>query len=501
METKKESQKNVKKTGSRRDFLKKAGAGAAGLAMTQWIAKPAAAEQNPPPSPPAELYNEKYRPQFHFTPRKNWTNDPNGLVYYKGEYHMFFQHNPFGIKWGNMTWAHAVSTDLVRWKQLDDAIKPDELGTIFSGSAVVDWENTSGLQTGSENVLIAFYTAAGKFAKPEKKKFTQCLAYSNDRGRTWSKYQSNPVIEHIRGENRDPKVIRHKPTQTWIMALYLTKDDFMLLSSKNLKEWKQLQELKLPGSDECPDFFELPVDGDPRNTRWVFWGADGRYLLGSFDGTKFTPESGPFESRVGNYYASQTWSDIPKSDGRRIQIAWMAGGKFPNMPFNQQMSIPCELTLRTFAEGIRLCRVPVREIKNIRNGLHSWRDINLKPGDNPLSEIQGELFEIESEIALAGASEVGFNLRGTPLVYNVQDKELHCRGEKAKLPPINGRIKLHIFVDRTSIEIFANDGRVCMFRCFPLDADNTSLEVFTRGGDTKIRSLNVWPLKSIWRKT
>lgn len=484
---------------SRRDFLKKIGSGSTLFALSQLRANPVMAGANRNDSATGSLYNEKYRPQFHFTPQKNWTNDPNGLVYYKGEYHMFFQHNPTGINWGNMTWGHAISTDLIHWKQLPNAIEPDDLGTIFSGSAVVDWNNTSGFQTGSENVLVAFYTSAGAHA-PVKKPFTQSIAYSNDRGRTWTKYKDNPVIEHIRGDNRDPKVIWHEPTKTWIMALYLDKDDFALLSSRNLKQWTQLSELKLPGSSECPDFFELPVDGNPENTRWVFCGANGRYLLGRFDGRKFTPQSQVLESCVGNFYAAQTYSDIPKSDGRRIQIAWMRGGKFPEMPFNQQMSIPCELRFRTFAEGIRLCRVPVREIEKLRDAKLTWQDTALLPGKNPLSDISGELLEIQTEIEPGAAAEVGFTLRGIPVVYQAKDKTLSCRDQKARLSPVEGKIKLHILVDRTSVEVFPADGWVTMHLCLPLDPDNTSLELFARGGQARVQSLNLWKLKSIWPK-
>jgi sucrose-6-phosphate hydrolase SacC (GH32 family) len=385
----------------------------------------------------------------------------------------------------------------MHWKQITNAIEPDELGTIYSGSAVVDWNNTSGFQTGKEKVLVAFYTSAGKHA-PVEVPFTQSVAYSNDRGRTWVKYKNNPVIEHIRGSNRDPKVIWHEPTRTWIMALYLASDDFVLMSSKNLKQWSRLQDLKLAGSDECPDFFKLAVEGDPKNTRWVFWGADGKYLLGSFDGEEFAADGGPHESRVGNHYAAQTYSDIPSSDGRRIQIAWMAKGKFPDMPFNQQMSIPCELTLRTFDDGIRLCMAPVREIKKLRGASSSWKKAALKPGENPLSKLSGELFEIQAEIEPGSASQVGFNLRGNPLVYDVKEKSLSCKDKKVNVEPANGGIRLHILVDRTSIEIFPNEGRMPIFLCFPLDTDNTSLEVFARGGAAKIHKLKVWKLKSIW---
>jgi len=480
---------------SRRDFLKHTGGGAASLFFSQLIAQTASGGE----ASGGDLYNEKYRPQFHFTPQKNWMNDPNGLVYYKGDYHMFFQHNPSGINWGNMTWGHSVSRDLVHWRQLPDAIKPDELGTIFSGSAVVDRHNTSGFQSGKEQVLLAFYTSAGAHA-PEKRPFTQSLAYSNDRGMTWRKYKGNPIIKHIAGRNRDPKVIWHEPTKRWIMALYLDGDRFMLLSSENAKDWEQLHDVRVAGSDECPDFFELGVEGETDERRWVFWAANGKYLLGSFDGKKFSPEGGPFSSRVGNFYAAQTWSDIPQEDGRRIQIAWMAGGKFPEMPFNQQMSIPCELTLGSFDEGIRLCRVPVREIKALRKQLYSWKDIVPEPGDDILSDIRGELFEIEVELEPADADEFGFNLRGTSMLYDVNEQKLSCRDKELDVEPVKGRVKLHILVDRTSIEIFANGGRENMFLCFPLDADNKSLSILSRGGRTKIRKLNIWKLKSIWSR-
>ena len=482
---------------SRRDFLKRASFGAASLALARALPYSTKAGESEERADNGGVYREKYRPQFHFTPRKNWTNDPNGLVYYKGEYHMFFQHNPKGINWGNMTWGHAVSTDLIHWKQLPNAIEPDELGTIFSGSAVVDWNDTSGFKTGAEDVLVAFYTSAGAHA-PVKVPFTQSIAYSNDRGRTWTKYKDNPVIGHIRANNRDPKVIWHEPTKSWIMALYLDKNDFALFSSENLKQWVQLQELKLPGSRECPDFFELPVDGEPNDTCWVFWGGNGRYLLGTFDGRKFRPQSGPHESCIGNYYAAQTWSDIPKTDGRRIQIAWMAGGKFPGMPFNQQMSIPCELTLRRFPEGIRLCRAPVREIGKLRSLKYSLKDTPLSAAQNPPSYISAELFEIQAEIELGSASEIGFNLRGSELVYNVDEKLLSCKGQKTRLTPANGRIKLQILVDRTSIEVFSPDSRVSMHSCFPLDPDNKSVDLFARGGQAEVHRLKLWTLKSIW---
>ena len=442
-----------------------------------------------------KLYQETYRPQFHFTPAKNWTNDPNGLVFYAGEYHLFFQHNPTGINWGNMTWGHAVSPDLVHWRQLDHAIHPDNLGTIFSGSAVVDHDNTAGFQTGNEKPIVCIYTSAGN-------PFTQSIAYSNDRGRTWTKYQQNPVLKHIVASNRDPKVIWHAPTKKWIMALFLDQNDYALFGSPNLKEWTRLGDVLLPGSGECPDFFPIAVDGDPQQVKWLFWGANGNYRLGTFDGVTFQPETEPIKSLWGgNDYAAQTYSDIPEADGRRIQISWMAGGKYPDMPFNQQMSFPRELTLRTTPEGPRLHMLPVREIESLRGKKHAWTDLKLSPGDNPLSALEGELWDVQAEIAVGKESPaaVAFTVRGEPIRYDVRAATLHCLGRSAPLTPQDGRIKLRVLVDRTSIEIFANDGRVTMCSCFLPDPADRSLGLSVEGGEAVVPSLCLYELTSAWR--
>ena len=442
-------------------------------------------------------YKETYRPQFHFTPKTNWTNDPNGLIHYKGEFHLFFQHNPFGIDWGNMTWGHAVSTDLVHWKQLPHALHPDELGTIFSGSGVVDWQNTGGFQTGDEAVLVNFYTSAGSHA-PKEVPFTQSIAYSNDRGRSWTKYEGNPVIEHIVGSNRDPKVIWHEPTQKWVMALYLDQNDYALFGSTNLKEWTRLSDLQIPDT-ECPDIFELPVDDDPDNTKWVFWGAAGKYYVGDFDGTTFTPEGDAERADYGaNFYAAQTWSDVPEFDSRRIQIAWMSGSKPPDMPFNQQMSFPCKLTLRTTSEGIRLHREPVVEIENIHTYTHAWSDLPLKPGEDPLAGLTGELFDIRADIALNGATAVGFNIRGQKVHYDVAAQALTFLERSGPLAPQNGKIRVQLLVDRISIEAFGNDGELSMTSYFLPDLDDADIGIYSEGGTATVASLKVHELKSSW---
>jgi fructan beta-fructosidase len=454
-----------------------------------------------PAAPGGQPYGEVFRPQFHFTPAKNWTNDPNGLVYDQGVYHLFFQHNPFGTEWGNMTWGHATSRDLVHWTEQAPAIRPDKLGTVFSGSAVVDAANTAGFRTGSKAPIVCIYTSAGG-TSPESQgqPFTQSLAYSNDGGLTWTKYAKNPVLGHVAGSNRDPKVIWHEPTKRWVMALYLDGTDYALFGSQDLKAWTKLSDVAMPGTGECPDFFELPWDGDRERRLWVFWGANGNYRLGRFDGTIFRPETDIIRSLWGaNDYAAQTYSNIPGSDGRRIQISWMSGGKYPGMPFNQQMSFPRELTLRSTPAGPRLAMRPVREIASIRRAKKVWRDLVLGADGAGLALGEGELWDIEAELEPGDAQAVGLRVRGQEIVYDAQAGTLSCLGKTAPLGLANGRISLRVLVDRASIEIYAGGGLVTMCSCFLPDPADRSLGAFARGGEARIVELTRYALTSAWR--
>jgi len=443
------------------------------------------------------FYREKNRQQFHFSSKRGWNNDTNGMVYYDGEFHMFWQHNPYGWNWGNMTWGHAVSKDMVHWKELGDAIHPDHLGTIFSGSAVVDEKNTAGFQTGDEKVIVCAYTSAGGTNHLSRgQPFTQSIAYSNDRGRTWTVYEDNPVLGHINGGNRDPKVIWHKPTECWVMVLYL--DDRMMgfFSSTDLKSWTKHSELKC--FHECPELFELPVDGDKDNTRWILYGGSGDYLIGDFDGKEFKPHGKAIHFQYGNcFYASQTFNNVPKSDGRRIQMAW---GQIatPGMPFNQCILFPVVLTLRTTVVGIRMFAEPIREIENIHGPKHTWKKTSVQVGEKQLSKFSGGLFHIKARFLPGDAKEFGFVIRGTPITYNVEEAELTCRDRKAPLKPIDGKIDLELLVDRNSIEIFANSGRVYMPIGGILPEDDKSIKLFSEGGTTQLETLEVWELNSIW---
>ena len=467
-----------------------------------------------------EWYHELHRPQFHFTPKRDWMNDPNGLVYYKGEYHLFFQHSPGFIRHAPNTWGHAISTDLVHWKQIDHAIEPDEYGFIWSGSAVVDWNNTSGLQQGDEAVIVTIYTTGG-FGDPPTP-CVQAIAYSADCGRTFAKYPE-PVLGHIRAKNRDPKVLWHEPTGQWVMALYLDGNDFSLFSSRDLKEWDWLSDVEVEGTGECPDLFELPVDGDPEDTRWVFWGAAGAYRIGAFDGKTFAPETAAIRAEFGaNGYAAQTWSDIPADDGRLIQISWMAGGKYPGMAFNQQMSFPVELSLRTTRKGIRLFRKPVRELEVLHTRAHVWNDHTLKSGldrhalfvrygpnwqdampqshANIVVDTAWDLFDIRAEVEFLDAKAFGAIIQGNNLCYDLADKKFTYLDRQIPVDPDNdGRLRFQILVDRTSLELFVGDGERSASFCYLPDPRDVPLEFYAREGSVRIVSLTVHELESVWR--
>ncbi len=461
------------------------------------LARPLPAQTTQP------AYAEKYRPQFHFSPRKGWTNDPNGLVFYRGRYHLFFQHNPLDVKWGNMTWGHAVSTDMVHWKQEANALEPDRMGTMFSGSAVVDWNNTAGLQKGEDKTLVLFYTAAGG-TSPESQgqPYTQCMACSNDRGRTWIKFAGNPVVPNLVGHNRDPKVVWHAPSRQWIMTLFLDGSTYGFLTSPDLKKWTLQQKISVPKVGECPDFFEMPVENEAGVRKWVWTGANGSYLVGSFDGRRFQAEVMTQPLSYGaNYYAAQTFSDLPQD--RRVQMAWMSGGRYPDMPFNQQMSFPYELKLRRYGyDSYRLFALPITEIDSLRAAPRRWKDQVVKPGENPLAGMQGDLWDIHAEIEAGQAQEVGFRISGWTVTArwkeNAREYSLQNGPLSAPVPLRDGRIKIRILADRTSMEVFANDGELVMPTCFLPEEGRPGLELFAVGGAARLLSLEIFPLKSIW---
>jgi len=435
-----------------------------------------------------DLYREKHRPQFHFTSRRGWNNDSNGLVFHKGLYHLYYQHNPYGIQWGNMHWGHAVSTDLVHWTELPIALYPRQFGDwCFSGSAVVDVNNTAGFQSGDEPPIVAAYTSTGR---------GECIVYSNDGGLTFTEYDGNPVVKHA---GRDPKVIWYGPGRHWVMALYHEIDNkrtIAFYTSDDLKSWHYAS--LIDGFYECPEIFELPIDGDADNARWVLYAADGAYRIGTFDGKTFTPESDKIRFDYGNcFYASQTYSDIPPADGRRIQIAW-GRVEMPGMPFNQMMLFPVELTLRTTDDGPRLFAVPVREIERIQTPLRTWTNEKLTPRKDLLSGVRGDLLRIRTRFEPGDAERVTLDIRGVRIVYDAKTRQLSCLDKTAPLSPKDGAIELDVLVDRTSIEVFANAGQLYMPMGVKFADENRSLRFFCEGAPIAVESLEVSEIASIW---
>ena len=486
-----------------------------------------------------EYYRERYRPQYHFTPEINWMNDPNGMVFFGGEYHLFYQHNPHGNEWGHMTWGHTVSSDMVHWKHLPLAIHEAYGVMIFSGSAVVDWRNTSGFGLGSEPPLIAIYTGHGHG------KQTQDIAYSNDRGRTWTKYAGNPVIDLEEKDFRDPKVMWHEASNQWIMVVSMANELYVqFYGSSDLKSWQLLSQFGPAGATgkpnwECPDLFELPIEGEAGESRWVLevdmgnksiaGGSGGEYFIGEFDGREFRAEHPLDEVRWVDYgrdfYAPVSWSDIPKSDGRRLWLAWMNNWEtalVPTHPWRSAMSLPRSVALRRTPDGLRMVQRPVKELKSLRGDRVALNQRSLVSSSLPLAEfgISGNQVEIIADFELKDASEFGLRVSlgggeetvigydaGTETMFvdrtrsgEVDFHPAFAGRHSGPLPAVEGRVRFHVFVDTSSVEVFGNDGyTVITDRIFP-DPSSQGIELYSKGGATVLRSLKFWRLNSVWHK-
>ncbi|MEI7946074.1 MAG: glycoside hydrolase family 32 protein [bacterium] len=467
-----------------------------------------------------QLYHEKYRPQFHFSPRWGWVGDPNGLVFYRGEYHLFFQYNPYATKWGNMSWGHAISKDLLHWQEHPVTLYPPKLNDwAFSGSAVVDKDNTAGFKNGPEDPIIIIFPSTGRGI---------CLSYSTDGGRTFTEYSKNPLSNKLGG---DPRVFWHEATRRWVMITckilkfspdakpgspnWLKKNPttgFEFYSSADLKNWEYHSTLE--DCWECPDLFELPLDGDRNRSKWVLMSnhtpsryaldkpATGLYRIGSFDGRTFTPESDVLQFNCGQSYgAAQSYNMIPATDGRRINVGCSFNTTMPGMAFRQQMNFPTELRLQMTEEGVRLFAWPIREISSLYTSTRDFSQTTLSPQGTVLPGVDAELLDLSAEFAVsADTEEVGINLRGVAVTFDAKAGLLKCLNTKAPLKPVNGTIKLRLLLDRVSIEIFANAGRVYMpMAIIPLPKDeNRSVAVFVKGANGRLTSLTVNTLKSAW---
>lgn len=485
-------------------------------------------------------YREPFRPRFHFTPPVNWTNDPNGLVFHDGEWHLFYQYNPFGTQWGHMSWGHAVSADLVRWRHLPIAIPEADGVMAFSGSAVSDTLNTTGFGRDGKPPLVAIYTSRTETDQ------TQSIAYSRDRGRTWIQWEGNPVLDVDDPAFRDPKVLWHKPTRRWVMAVVLANQrKVSFYASADLKSWTHLSDFGPEGAHpvrnwECPDLFELPVEGEPGASRWILqvdsgaghpWlGSGCQYFVGRFDGVRFVNENPP-ETALWldwgrDFYAAQSFASVPAADSRRIVIGWinnwMYARRIPTSTWRGAQSVPRELRLRRFPEGLRLVQGPVREIETLRDSHLEIRDAGVDEANELIEEagFGGGALDLRAEIEVDAAGEVGLRvLQGsgeeTLVGYATSPSEVYVDRTRsgadsfhetfagrhaARLPRADGRIDLRVLVDHSVVEVFAGEGRVAITdRVFP-SPSSTGLSVYSAGGDARIVRLSAWRLRSAWER-
>jgi sucrose-6-phosphate hydrolase SacC (GH32 family) len=472
---------------------------------------------------------DPYRPHYHFATPSGWLNDPNGLIYHDGEYHLFYQHHPDSILWGPMHWGHAVSRDLLHWQDLPIALAPDALGAIFSGSAVIDHQNTAGFGAGTMVAVFTHDTTNGQ---------SQSLAYSGDKGRTWTKYANNPVL--VPPENtpdfRDPKVFWYNDgggTGHWVMLLAVDRS-IWIYCSPDLKFWQRTDTFSGYGASsgvwECPELFLLPVDGGPQ-TRWVLvvsvqqgapaGGSGQQYFIGDFDGQHFIPAEQPevvcWADYGADFYAAQAWNAAP--NGRHVWLAWMNNWEYarqtPATTWRGAMAVPRELSLVSDADGIRLIQQPIAELAATRISRGLWNDLTVAPGENPLADLHGDALELIARFAIddytaashfglrvrVGATEqttVGYDLAKGMVYFDRSHSGQQAPGFAAAqvlaLPPRAGIVELHILVDRSSVEIFANGGRVVFTNQIFPDPASQGVELFAEGGAVQIVALTAYRL-------
>jgi fructan beta-fructosidase len=489
-------------------------------------------------------YREQYRPQYHFSPEAHWMNDPNGLVYYYGEYHLFYQYYPDSAVWGPMHWGHAVSSDLIHWKHLPVALYPDSLGYIFSGSAVVDAANTTGFGSVDKPPVVAIFTYHNPIMEKNGSKVfqNQGIAFSLDKGRTWTKYSKNPVLMNpgIR-DFRDPKMFWNEKTKKWnlIMAVY---DRVHIYSSANIKDWTFESEFGKgigahTGVWECPDLFPLKVEGK-EVTKWVMLvsinpggpnsGSATQYFTGEFDGHKFIPDNTDVKwiDWGRDNYAGVTWSNISGSDGRRIFIGWMSNWEYaavvPTTVWRSAMTIPRELSLGNENGNYILISKPVRELTKLRSKSDSvYVKVKNFNGEKEISFDRISLMQSELSfdfiITDNSVDSLGIILENSlkekfVIGYSKIHKQFYIdrrtagnSGFSKAFPGVSTApytagtdIKLHLFIDAASVEMFVDDGKLVMTNLvFPTEK-YTRLKLFSKRGNIILNKAELHGIERIW---
>jgi sucrose-6-phosphate hydrolase SacC (GH32 family) len=467
---------------------------------------------------------------------KNWMNDPNGLIYLDGEYHLFYQHNPFGTSWGHMSWGHAVSKDMLRWKELPVAIPEGEDEAIFSGSAVYDKDNTSGLGTAKNPPLVAIYTAHSDARKIQ----AQSIAFSLDKGRTFTKYKNNPVLDLNLQHFRDPKVFWDSERGNWVMVVVKANEKKVAIyTSPNLIAWKHQSDfgpLAAQGGDwECPDLIQLPIDGDKTKKSWVMivslnpggieGGSGTQYFVGNFDGKTFKPSQDYAKPQWIDYgkdnYAGVTFSNMP--DSRNVLIGWMSSwqyaGNLPKSPWTGAMTIPRELTLTKSKNGLSLVSNPIKEVKSLHTGT-PYKESSIKvKGTQNLKGISGRELDITMTIVPNKTGKSGINVLSgkkefTQIGYDANSGEIFLnRGTSSLSLAIvellgvqkafvgkQKEITLRIIVDRSSVEVFGLKGEFAITDVvFPDGKKSEGISLFSDDKEVTIKNLTINKVASVWR--
>ena len=495
----------------------------------------------------SQKVSERYRPTYHFTPPRNWMNDPNGLVYYGGEYHLFYQHNPFSNDWGHMSWGHAVSPDLLRWTDLPVALREsapeaDSSQTmIFSGSIVVDTTNRQGLcPPGTPDCLVAFYTShVHRNLKPVVQH--QSMAFSADRGRTWTTYDRNPILDLKTTEFRDPKVFWYAPDKKWVMVV-IKPDEYkvLLYGSEDLRQWQRLSEFGGVGDQrkywECPDLVQVPVKGQPGKFKWVMLVSSNQsqpgytgmqYFVGNFDGRSFTPDEAVVTTRYVDYgkdfYAGVTYNNLPDVGKGPVLVGWMTNleyaGQIPTSPYRGTLSIPRRLTVANTPTGWQLQQMPVEALASYGQKAVRRSGIPLTDKAFSLPQLATDSYELDVIIEPGQAHEVGVRLLKTGAAETVVRflpgasrleldrtrsgqtafNKRFSSVESAPLQITAGTIRLKILVDQSTVEVFANEGAVTMSELVFPDAPSGRIELFAKGGRATVNSVIVRPIKSLSR--